>query len=86
MLSKMIIFHILNMITIVPGQKVPSIANGEMANYLKTIVAPQIPHELYDAFVVAVDKGNIRTMPNRSMPAVPQPTPGALLMRGAFNM
>ncbi|KAJ0443069.1 putative squalene monooxygenase [Helianthus annuus] len=70
----------------VPGQKVPSIANGEMANYLKTVVAPQIPHELYDAFVAAVDKGNIRTMPNRSMPAVPQPTPGALLMGDAFNM
>lgn len=28
----------------VPGQKVPSIANGEMANYLKTIVAPQVFH------------------------------------------
>ncbi|KAI3803784.1 hypothetical protein L1987_31946 [Smallanthus sonchifolius] len=25
----------------VPGQKVPSIVNGEMANYLKTVVAPQ---------------------------------------------
>ncbi|KAL8234635.1 hypothetical protein R6Q59_020735 [Mikania micrantha] len=70
----------------VPGQKVPSIANGEMANYLKTVVAPQIPPELYDAFVAAVDKGNIRTMPNRSMPADPQPTPGALLMGDAFNM
>ncbi|PWA84635.1 FAD/NAD(P)-binding oxidoreductase family protein [Artemisia annua] len=70
----------------VPGQKVPSISNGEMANYLKTVVAPQIPSELYDAFVAAVDKGNIRTMPNRSMPADPQPTPGALLMGDAFNM
>nr|KAJ0206265.1 hypothetical protein LSAT_V11C500268340 [Lactuca sativa] len=70
----------------VPGQKVPSISNGEMANYLKTVVAPQIPPELYDAFVAAVDKGNIRTMPNRSMPADPQPTPGALLMGDAFNM
>ncbi|KAI3712327.1 hypothetical protein L1987_70878 [Smallanthus sonchifolius] len=70
----------------VPGQKVPSIANGEMANYLKTVVAPQIPNELYDAFVSAVDKGNIRAMPNRSMPADPQPTPGALLMGDAFNM
>jgi len=26
----------------VPGQKVPSIANGEMAKYLKTVVAPQV--------------------------------------------
>ncbi|GMJ02550.1 DROUGHT HYPERSENSITIVE 2, SQUALENE EPOXIDASE 1 [Hibiscus trionum] len=70
----------------VPGQRVPSIANGEMANYLKTVVAPQVPPEIYDSFVAAVEKGNIRTMPNRSMPAAPHPTPGALLMGDAFNM
>ncbi|XP_061372013.1 squalene monooxygenase SE1-like [Gastrolobium bilobum] len=70
----------------VPGQKVPSISNGEMEKYLKTVIAPQIPPELYDAFIAAVDKGNIRTMPNRSMPAAPYPTPGALLMGDAFNM
>ncbi|CAL0322525.1 unnamed protein product [Lupinus luteus] len=70
----------------VPGQKVPSISNGEMAKYLKTVVAPQIPPELRDAFIAAADKGNIRTMPNRSMPADPLPTPGALLMGDAFNM
>ncbi|KAK4271364.1 hypothetical protein QN277_020068 [Acacia crassicarpa] len=70
----------------VPGQKVPSIANGEMARYLKSVVAPQVPPELYDSFVAAVDKGKIRTMPNRSMPASPYPTPGALLMGDAFNM
>ncbi|XVF15384.1 hypothetical protein REPUB_Repub09cG0147800 [Reevesia pubescens] len=70
----------------VPGKKVPSMANGEMANYLKTMVAPQVPSELHDAFIAAIDKGNIRTMPNRSMPADPNPTPGALLMGDAFNM
>ncbi|XP_022935797.1 squalene monooxygenase-like isoform X1 [Cucurbita moschata] len=70
----------------VPGQKVPSISNGEMANYLKNVVAPQIPPQLYDSFIAAIDKGNIRTMPNRSMPADPYPTPGALLMGDAFNM
>lgn len=70
----------------VPGQRVPSIANGEMAKYLKTSVVPQIPPELCDAFVSAVEKGNIRTMPNRSMPADPHPTPGALLMGDSFNM
>lgn len=26
----------------VPGQKLPSIGNGEMAKYLKTMVAPQV--------------------------------------------
>ncbi|XP_041020502.1 squalene epoxidase 3-like [Juglans microcarpa x Juglans regia] len=70
----------------VPGQKLPSVAKGEMANYLKTVVAPQIPAELKETFISAVDKGNIRTMPNRSMPADPLPTPGALLMGDAFNM
>ncbi|KAK8668332.1 hypothetical protein V6N13_105790 [Hibiscus sabdariffa] len=30
----------------VPGQKVPSVSDGEMALYLKTVVAPQIPVEL----------------------------------------
>ncbi|RWV84678.1 hypothetical protein GW17_00053594 [Ensete ventricosum] len=70
----------------VPGQKVPSIVNGEMENYLKTIVAPQVPTELLDAFVAAIDKGNIRTMPCKSMPADAHRTPGVLLMGDAFNM
>lgn len=70
----------------VPGEKVPSISNGEMANYLKAMVAPQVPPELREAFISAVERGKIRTMPNRSMPADPQPTPGALLMGDAFNM
>ncbi|XP_044500230.1 squalene monooxygenase SE1-like [Mangifera indica] len=70
----------------VPGQKVPSISNGEMANYLKTVVASQIPQELHSAFIAAIDKGNIRTMTNRSMPAAPSPTPGAILLGDSFNM
>ncbi|KAB2594820.1 squalene monooxygenase-like [Pyrus ussuriensis x Pyrus communis] len=70
----------------VPGTKVPSVANGEMAQYLKTVVAPQVPHQLLKAFLAAVDKGIIRTMQNKSMPAAPQPTPGAILLGDAFNM
>ncbi|RHN51014.1 putative squalene monooxygenase [Medicago truncatula] len=45
-----------------------------------------IPPELYNSFIAAVDKGNIRSMPNRSMPASPYLTPGALMMGDAFNM
>ncbi|XP_057432465.1 squalene monooxygenase SE1-like isoform X2 [Lotus japonicus] len=70
----------------IPGHKVHPISNGEMADYLKTMVTPQIPPELHDAFVSAINRGNIRTMPNGSMPADPRPTPGALLMGDAFNM
>ncbi|XP_078435510.1 squalene monooxygenase SE1-like [Wolffia australiana] len=70
----------------VPGQKVPSVANGEMEIYLKTSVAPQLPEALREPFISAIDRGSIRTMPNKSMPAAPHPTPGALLMGDAFNM
>ncbi|MBA0731517.1 hypothetical protein Golax_025620, partial [Gossypium laxum] len=40
----------------------------------------QIPAELKVAFITTINKGNIRTMPNRSMHVAPHPTPGALLM------
>ncbi|PHT32406.1 Squalene epoxidase 1 [Capsicum baccatum] len=46
----------------------------------------RVPPEIHDPFIAAVDKGNIRTMSNRSMPAAPHPTRGALLMSDAFNM
>lgn len=46
----------------------------------------QIPPDLYTAFLASIEKGNIKTMPNRSMPGAPYPTPGALLMGDAFNM
>ncbi|KAK1440665.1 hypothetical protein QVD17_06494 [Tagetes erecta] len=70
----------------IPGQKLPSVGNGDMSKYLKTIVAPQVPCEVHDAFMAAIDSGDIRTMPNKSMPASPVPTPGALLLGDAFNM
>ena len=46
----------------------------------------QVPRELYAAFLASIEKGNIKTMPNRSMPGAPLPTPGALLIGDAFNM
>nr|AXU93514.1 squalene epoxidase 3 [Taraxacum kok-saghyz] len=70
----------------IPGQNLPSVANGDMAKYLNSVVAPQVPVQVRNAFVAAIDKGNIRTMPNRTMPAVPVLPRGALLMGDAFNM
>ncbi|KAK6152811.1 hypothetical protein DH2020_012450 [Rehmannia glutinosa] len=74
------------LVDIPAGQKLPSLANGDMAKYLKRVVAPQVPPELHDAFISAVDRGNIRTMRNGSMPATPCPKPGALMIGDAFNM
>jgi len=70
----------------IPGKKVPSLATGDMVKYLQTVVAPQLPEQLQVPFLAAVEKGNIRTMPNKSMPASPLPRPGALLLGDAFNM
>ena len=47
----------------------------------------QVPPELHSAFISAIEKrNNIRTMQNRTMPAAPHATPGALLIGDAFNM
>ncbi|CAK7330311.1 unnamed protein product [Dovyalis caffra] len=46
----------------------------------------QMPAELFDAFICAIDKGNIRTMPDRIMPVSHYPIPGAFLIRDALNM
>nr|UTE10692.1 squalene epoxidase [Calotropis procera] len=68
------------------GQKVPSLSNGEMAHYLKTVVVPQLPTELKSPFLSSIEEGNIKVATNRSMPAAPSSNPGALLLGDAFNM
>ncbi|KAJ7946832.1 squalene monooxygenase-like [Quillaja saponaria] len=70
----------------IAGTELPSTSNGELSHYLRTVVAPQIPHELYSVFTSEIDKRSIRTMPSYSMPALPYPTPGALLLGDALNM
>nr|XP_027074161.1 squalene monooxygenase-like [Coffea arabica] len=62
------------------------VCDGCFSNLRRSLCSSKIPAELHDAFVSAIDKGDIRTMPNRSMPAAPHPTPGALLLGDAFNM
>lgn len=68
------------------GQKVPSLSNGEMVHYLKTVVVPQLPTELKAPFLSSIEEGNIKVATNRSMPAAPSSNPGALLLGDAFNM
>ncbi|CAD5330237.1 unnamed protein product [Arabidopsis thaliana] len=46
----------------VPGSKLPSVASGEMAHHLKTMVAPQVPPQIRDAFISAVEKGDAFNM------------------------
>ncbi|KAK8561167.1 hypothetical protein V6N12_048241 [Hibiscus sabdariffa] len=71
----------------IPSRNLPSVSNGEMAHYLKTLVAPKVFPELYTACISAIEKkDNIRVMPNRIMAAAPHPIPGAFLIGDALNM
>ncbi|KAJ4848754.1 hypothetical protein Tsubulata_020473 [Turnera subulata] len=65
--------------------RIPSVSNGELGKYLRTKVAPQVPQELRDAFISAIDKANIKTATEVSVPASPRPTPGGLLIGDALN-
>ncbi|KAF2323945.1 hypothetical protein GH714_004186 [Hevea brasiliensis] len=59
----------------VPGQKVPSVSSGEMANYLKNVVAPQLQ-------LIRETLEQCQTEVCQLLPILP----GALLMGDAFNM
>lgn len=64
----------------------PSSANGELAAFLKEKSAPQLPRKFRAAFLEAVERGDIKSMPNRTMPASKQHRQGALLLGDALNM
>jgi len=55
-------------------------------SYMRDVVAPQLPEELRDAFLVSLNKGKYKMMPNRVMPARPASLPGVILLGDSFNM
>ncbi|KAF6150669.1 hypothetical protein GIB67_020752 [Kingdonia uniflora] len=57
-----------------------------LADYPLVVEEQAVPPQLYDSFIATIDKGSMKSMQNRSMPADPYPTPEALLMGDAFNM
>lgn len=59
---------------------------GDVADYMLTIVAPQVPEALRASFEKAVRTGSSRMMPNRVMPAAVDVLSGAILLGDAFNM
>eukprot|EP00250_Pteridium_aquilinum_P016500 c23133_g1_i1 orf=682-2055(-) len=62
------------------------VCDGCFSNLRRTLCTAKVPEQIRKAFVAAVEKGSIRSMPNKSMPALPVPHPGAILMGDAFNM
>lgn len=66
--------------------KMPSVAKGEMAKYVLEKIVPQVPQQLQSHLIKAVEDGQFRSMPNKTMAAKPARTPGAVLLGDAFNM
>ena len=66
--------------------KMPSVASGAMAQYVLAKIVPQVPEKLRDPLVKAVEGGAFKSMMNKTMPAQPSRTPGAVLLGDAFNM
>ena len=69
----------------VPGSKLPSVQTGEMKEHLLSL-AEQVPEGLRDAYLEAVERGEIRSMQNKLMAAQPVHQAGALLLGDSFNM
>lgn len=56
----------------VPGEKLPA----DLPDYLRTTVAPEVPEQLRDAFLEALESSHIRTMQNKQLYATPLHQPG----------
>ncbi|CAM9307504.1 unnamed protein product [Choristocarpus tenellus] len=66
--------------------RMPNAASGELAVHLREKAAPQLPKGFRTAFLEAVERGDIKSMPNRSLPASGAHCPGAVLIGDALNM
>lgn len=64
----------------------PSAADGGLAAHLREKSAPQLPALFRPAFLEAVARGDVKSMPNRTMPASNVHRQGALLLGDALNM
>ncbi|KAI7906776.1 squalene epoxidase-domain-containing protein [Cokeromyces recurvatus] len=69
----------------VPG-KLPSISNGDLKNYLKDTVAPQLPETIRIKFLEAIETERLRSMPNGFLPPSLNQTEGMIVLGDAMNI
>ena len=63
-----------------------SVAAGGVKSHLRMVVLPSLPSSIQPAFSAAIDKGNLRSMPNSFLPPATSKTPGLILLGDAMNM
>lgn len=89
--------HETRMLVDIPGARVPSSSNGDLAAYLTKHVVPVLPPSIVPSFLAALDKSTdptaskefrLRSMPNSFLPAYPQgrKLQGAILAGDSLNM
>ncbi|KAJ5388598.1 squalene monooxygenase [Penicillium cosmopolitanum] len=63
-----------------------SVKNGGVKGYMKNTVLPSLPEATQPAFAAALEKGNLRSMPNSFLPPSTNKTPGMMILGDALNM
>ncbi|KAJ3205030.1 hypothetical protein HDU67_009149 [Dinochytrium kinnereticum] len=69
----------------IPG-KLPSQANGELKNYMREFVGPQLPQSVQNSFYKALETERLRSMPNSYLPPSTNKQNGVIFVGDAMNM
>lgn len=65
--------------------EVPSNVNGELSKFLQNDVIHLIPEALREAYLKAIESGNVKHMPNRTLNATPFEKDGVFLLGDSLN-
>ncbi|KAJ5089149.1 hypothetical protein N7532_007833 [Penicillium argentinense] len=63
-----------------------SVKNGGVKGYMKNVILPSLPKGAQASFEAALEKGNLRSMPNSFLPAAANKIPGMMILGDALNM
>lgn len=63
-----------------------SAAQGGVKSHLTNVVKPNLPRSVRPSFEMAIEKGQLRSMPNSCLPATVNRIPGLALLGDALNM
>ncbi|KAJ5104824.1 hypothetical protein NUU61_002171 [Penicillium alfredii] len=63
-----------------------SVKNGGVKGHLRNTILPILPESVQPSFLAALEKGQLRSMPNSFLPASANKTPGLAILGDALNM
>ncbi|KAI9706874.1 MAG: Squalene epoxidase [Bogoriella megaspora] len=63
-----------------------SVQNGGVKGHLRNVVLPSLPKSVQPSFKDAIERGQLRSMPNSWLPPSKNRTPGLMILGDAMNM